>query len=103
MAQSRQEILTDAFIPDQECYCWPKVFQDGHGARLTLNDLKTNVCNKQTRTLETEARFFAPGALLSARRTCQKSTRVRLCTRACECAFLGRGVGENKLNASCFY
>lgn len=45
------EILTDAFIPDQWCYCRPRVFQEGRGARLTFNDLRTNVCNTQTHTL----------------------------------------------------
>lgn len=85
-------------MPDQWCYCRPEVLQDGRGTGLTLNDLRTNVCNKQTHTLEKKACFFAPGALLSAQRTCQKSTRAHLCTRACEC----RDAGENKMNASCF-
>lgn len=98
-SQSRQEKLTGAFRADQWCDCRPRVLEDGHAAGLTLNDLKTNVCNKQTHT-EKEAGFFAPGALLSAPRTCQKSTRTHLCTRACECACLDRDVGENKLNAS---
>lgn len=78
------------------------MLQDEHRTGLTLNDLRTNVCNKQTQTLEKEADFFAPGALLSAPITCQKSTRTHLCTRACECAFLDCDVGENKLKASCF-
>lgn len=75
---------TDAFIVDQWCYCRPEVLQDGHRTGLTLNDHVTNVTNKQTHTPDKELRLFAPAALPSAWRTCQKLTRAHLCSHTRE-------------------
>lgn len=92
-----QETLAEAFMVDQ--WCWPKVLQEGHGTGLTLNDHKTNVSNKQTRTIECVSRCTWSSALCLTHLS-KIDSYPSVHPRMWPCV-LHRVVWESKPNASC--